>query len=84
MILPQGKLAERIWLETMYIGYVSKTKAEEWILRCNLKYKKDKNYNDLIIAIGNGFKDTFGDNKKALEQLAEELDKVLTIRRWDF
>lgn len=83
MMLPQDKLAEQIWLEIMRIGYGSKTKVEEWMLRCNLKYRKDKNYNDLVIAIGNGFKNTFGDSKKALEQLAEEIDKVLIIRRWN-
>lgn len=83
MILPQDKLAEQIWLECKRIGFVSKAKAEELMSRCNLKYKKDRNYNDLIIAIGNGFKNAFGNNKKELDQLAEELDKVLTIRRWD-
>lgn len=84
MMLPQDKLAKQIWLETMRIGYVSKTKAEEWMLRCNLKYKKGKKFNDLELAIGRGFKNTYGNSEKQRDQLAEELDKVLTIRRWDW
>lgn len=85
MQLLQDKFAEKIWLENQYgSGLLIKDKVESIISDCNLKYRKGRSYNDLVIAIGNGYKDAFGSNKKALEQIAEEIDKVLIRKRWDY
>lgn len=84
MQLLQDKLAEKIWLENEYNGNLTQIKVESMMADCNLKYRKGKTYNDLVIAIGNGYKNSFGKSKVVREQLAEEIDKILIRKRWDF
>lgn len=84
MQLLQDKLAEKIWLENQYGGVLTQKKVESMMEDCNLKYRKGKIYSDLVVAIGNGYKNSFGKSKVILEQLAEEIDKVLIRKRWDF
>lgn len=36
------------------------------------------------MSVGRGFKDTFGDMKLTRHQIADEIDKVCIIARWDF
>lgn len=84
MQLLQDKLAEKIWLENQYGGVLTQKKVESMMEDCNLKYKKGKTYGDLVVAIGNGYKNSQGKSKVVLEQLAEEIDKVLIRKRWNF
>lgn len=84
MQLLQDKLAEKIWLENQYGGYMTQVKVESMMEDCNLKYRKGKTYSDLVVAIGNGYKNNQRKSKVVREQLAEELDKVLIRKRWDF
>lgn len=81
MYLSQDKFAEKVWLENQY-GFLTKEKIESIMKDCNLKYRKNKVINDLYVAIGNGYK-TFGNSEKVLEQIAEEIDKVLIRSRWE-
>lgn len=82
MMLLQDKFAEKIWLENQYGAGLEQKKVEEIMSDCNLKYRHDKSYNDLVNAIGNGYKNSFGDSKKALDKIAEEADKVLIRKNW--
>lgn len=84
MQLLQDKFAEKIWLENQHNGNLTQMKVEAMMVECNLKYRKGKTYNDLVVAIGNGYKNSFGKSKIVREQLAEEIDKVLIRKRWDF
>lgn len=84
MQLLQDKLAEKIWLENQHNGNLTQMKVEAMMVECNLRYRKGKTYNDLVVAIGNGYKNSFGKSKVVLEQLAEEIDKILIRKRWDF
>lgn len=84
MQLLQDKFAEKIWLENQYGAGLSKTKVELIMADCNLKYRKGKFYNDLVAAIGNGFGNSFGNSAKVRNQIAEEIDKVLVRKRWEF
>jgi len=84
MQLLQDKFAEKIWLENQYGEGLSQNKVESIMADCNLRYRKDKSYNDLAIAIGNGFENNFGKSEKARDRIAEEIDKVIIRNRWDY
>lgn len=85
MLLPQELMAEQLWLlwdETH--GSMPLNKIEELLYRCNLKLRKGKTLVDVRISVGRGFEKVFGDMKLARQQIAEEVDKVCIISRWDF
>ena len=59
--LPQELLAEDLWL--LWVenhGVLSLIKIDELIQKNNLKLKKEKSLDDIRLAVGRGFKDTFG------------------------
>lgn len=85
MLLPQELMAEQLWLlwdETH--GVMPLNKIEELLYRCNLKLRKGKTLTDVRLSVGRGFNNTFGDMKLARHQIADEIDKVCIIARWDF
>ena len=85
MLLPQELMAEQLWLlwdETH--GVMPLDKIEDLLYRCNLKLKKGKTLKDIRMAAGRGFEDTFGNMDLARQKIAEEVDKVCIIARWDF
>lgn len=85
MLLPQELMAENLWLlwnETY--GVMPLNKIEELLYRCNLKLKKGKTLKDVRMSVGRGFKNTFGDMNLARRQIANEIDNVCIIARWDF
>lgn len=82
-LLPQELFAEAVWIECP-TGVYPNAKIEELLQRCNLKPKAGKTIDDVRLAIGRGFKNTFGHAQLAREQIAEEVDKVCIIARWDF
>lgn len=85
MKLPQELFAEALWLEwDTHYGVISKEKIPEILRRYNLKLRKGKTIDDVQLALGRGLKDTYGNTKKQKEQIAEEIDKVCIIARWDF
>lgn len=59
-------------------------KIEDLLYRCNLKLKKGKNLEDVRMCVGRGFKSTFGNMELARHKIADEIDKVCVIARWDF
>ena len=83
--LPQELLAEALWLlwEQSY-GVCPLDKIEDLLFKYNMKLKKGKSLVDVRLAIGRGFKNTYGNMQLAREQIAEEVDKVCVIARWDF
>lgn len=84
-MLPQELFAEALWLEWfMNYGIVPNTKIQELLRRYNLKPKQGKTIDDVSFTIGRGLKGTFGNSELAREQIAEEIDKVCIIARWDF
>ena len=84
MQLPQELLANALWLEWQTTGIISKKKIPKLLKQYNLKLRKGKVLNDVTLAFGRGLKDTYGKTKKQLEQIAEQIDKVCVIERWDF
>ena len=85
MLLPQELMAEQLWLlwyETY--GVLPINKIEDLLHRCNLKLKKGKTLKDVRMAVGRGLKDTFGNMDLARQKIAEEIDKICIISRWDF
>lgn len=85
MLLPQELFAEAIWTEWfIHFGILDKNKIEELLQRCNLKLKKEKNIDDIFLALGRGLKNTYGNTSLQREQIAEEIDKICVIARWDF
>lgn len=83
--LPQELLAEDLWLLwDLSYGVMPLNKIDELLQKNNLKLKKGKTLDDVILIVGRGFKDTFGNMELAREQIAEEIDKVCIIARWDF
>lgn len=85
MLLPQELMAENLWLlwnETY--GVMPLNKIEELLYRCNLKLKKGNTLEDVRMSVGRGLKNTFGDMNLARRQIANEIDKVCIIARWDF
>lgn len=85
MLLPQELMAENLWLlwDETY-GVMPLNKIEELLYRCNLKLKKGNTLEDVRMSVGRGFKNTFGDMNLARRQIANEIDKVCIIARWDF
>ena len=81
--LPQDLLAEALWTENKY-GNLTLSKVEELLQKYNLKLKKDKSLDDVRLALGRGLKGAMNNTELALEQIAEEVDKVCIIARWDF
>lgn len=82
-MLPQELFAEAAWLENQH-SYLTDNKIKELLQKNNLKLRKGKTIDDIHLAIGRGFKDTFGNSSLAREKIAEEIDKVCVIARWDF
>lgn len=84
-MLPQEKMAEALWNETFFkSGIVTLSRIDELLQRCNLKLKKGKTLDDVKLAFSRGFKGAYGINDVILKQVAEEIDKVCIIARWDF
>lgn len=85
MLLPQELMAEQLWLlwDETY-GVMPLNKIEDLLYRCNLKLKKGKILEDVRMCVGRGFKGTFEDMCLARHQIADEIDKVCIIARWDF
>lgn len=83
--LPQELLAEDLWLlwDISY-GVLPLNKINELLQKNNMKLKKGKSLDDVRLAVGRGFKDTYGNMELAREKIAEEIDKVCVIVRWDF
>ena len=81
--LPQDLLVEALWTENKY-GNLTLSKVEELLQKYNLKLKKDKSLDDVRLALGRGLKGAMNNTELALEQIAEEVDKVCIIARWDF
>lgn len=82
---PQELLAEALWIEWFQKnGVFNSSKIEELLHRFNLKLKKQKTIDDVRLAFGRGLKYTYGSSRLAIEQIAEELDKVCIIAKWDF
>lgn len=86
MRLPQELLAEDLWIENKYgtSPYLTLTKVEELLQRHNLKLKKDKTLDDVRLALGRGLNGAMSNSELAIKQIAEEIDKVCIIARWDF
>ena len=82
--LPQERLAEALLvLWDISYGVITLDQAKELMERYNLKLKKDKSLVELRLAVGRGFKNTYRNMTLAREQIAEEIDKVCVIARWD-
>lgn len=85
MLLPQELMAEQLWLLwNKTYGAMPLNKIEDLLYICNLKLKKEKNLEDVRMCVGRGFKGTFGNMELARHQIADEIDKVCIIARWDF
>lgn len=83
MLLPQELFAEAAWFENQY-GNLTKFKIAELLQKYNLKPKNGKSIDDVQLAIDRGYKDTFGNSSLANEQIANEVDKVCIIARYNF
>ena len=82
--LPQERLAEALWvLWDISYGVIPLDQAKELMERYNLKLKKGKSLEELRLAVGRGFNNTYGNMILAREQIADEIDKVCVIARWD-
>ena len=81
-MLPQESFAEMAWLENQY-GCLTNNRIKEFLQKCNLKLRKGKTVDDMRLAIGRGFKNTFGKSLSARENIAKEVDKVCVISKWD-
>ena len=85
MRFPQELFAEQLWLLwASHHGVMPLQNIQELMYRCNLKLQKQKSLQDIRLAFGRGFQNTYGNMALAREQIASEIDKVCTIRRWDF
>lgn len=82
-MLPQEMFANAAWAENLY-GVLSKKRLAELLHKCNLKCKKGKTLDDVYLAICRGYKDTYNHSEKERAKIAEEIDKVCVIERWDF
>lgn len=82
-MLLQELFAEAAWLETQR-SYLTSNKIKELLQKYNLKLRKNRNIDDIHLAIGRGFRNTYGSSVLARKQIAEEIDKVCVIARWDF
>lgn len=82
--LPQELFTEAIWLEWFSnSGILKSDKIEKLLQKYNLKLKSGKTINDIKLAFGRGLKNTFGNMELARKQIAEEIDKVCIIAKWD-
>lgn len=82
-MLAQEKIAEALLIEN-FCNNINLNRIGELLQKYNLKLKKEKTLNDVYLAFGRGLKNTYGNSQKAIEQIAEEIDKVCIIARWDF
>lgn len=82
--LPQERLAEALWLlwDISY-GVIPLNEAKKLMERYNLKLKKGKTLEELRLAVGRGFNNVQGNMALARKQIADEIDKVYVIARWD-
>lgn len=84
MRLPQELFAEALWLEwDTHYGVINKEKLPDLLRRYNLKLKKGKTLDDILLILGRAFKDTFCVSSKQIERIAEETDKVCIISNWE-
>lgn len=84
-MLPQELFAEVVWTEWfMNFGVLHKAKLEKLLQRYNLKLKKGRSIDDICLAVGRGLKSTYGDASLQREQIAEEIDHICVVARWDF
>lgn len=84
MRLPQELFAEALWLEwDTHYGVINKEKLPDLLRRYNLKLKKGKTLDDILLILGRAFKDTFCVFSKQIERIAEETDKVCIIANWE-
>ena len=82
--LPQELFAEALWLEWFTNGGILKIdRIEKLLQRYNLKLKSGKSIYDIRLAFGRGLKNTFSNAELARKQIAEEIDKVCIIAKWD-
>lgn len=73
MLLPQELFAEQLWLQwANNHGVISLEFIHESLHRCNLKLRKGKTLQDIRLALGRGFKNTYGNMELARQQIAEE------------
>ena len=80
MRLPQELFAEALWLEwDTHYGVINKEKLPDLLRRYNLKLKKGKTLDDILLILGRAFKDTFCVSSKQIERIAEETDKLKPI-----
>ena len=78
---PQELLAEALWCEWIWNwGVIHTNKLPDLMQNCNLKLKKGKTLDDIQLAFGRGL-NAFGSEAKK-EKIAEEIDKICTIRNW--
>lgn len=83
-LLPQELFSEAIWLEWFTNdGILKLDKIEELLQKYNLKLKNGKTIYDIKLAFGRGLKNTFGNMELARKQIAEEIDKICIIAKWD-
>ena len=82
-MLPQEKIAEALLIEN-FCNNINLNRIKELLERHNMKLKNGKTLDDVYNAFGRGLKNTFGNSQKAIEQIAEEIDKTCVIARWDF
>lgn len=83
MRLPQELFAEALWVEWFIHGSVRKKKLPDLLRKYNLKLKKEKTLDDVILSIGRAFKNTSCVSSKQRERIAEEIDKVCIIANWE-
>lgn len=84
MRLPQELFAEALWVEWFIThGSVRKKKLPDLLRKYNLKLKKEKTLDDVILSIGRAFKNTSCISSKQRERIAEEIDKVCIIANWE-
>lgn len=86
MLLPQELFAEALWMEWQYHCIPVKIdKIHELLQKYNLKPKKDITDDDLSLIIGRSLKGVCThDSKVQISKIAEEVDRVCVIARWDF
>ena len=85
LLLPQELFAEMLLSEWFLdYGVLEKNKIAELLRKSNLRLKKGKDITDIRLALGKGLKNARWNTPLAREQVAEEIDKICCIARWDF
>lgn len=86
MLLPQELFAEALWMEWQYNRIPVKIdKIYELLQKYNLKPKNDITDNDLSLIIGRALKGVCThDSRVQISKIAEEVDRICVIARWDF